>query len=203
MKRIFRVLCRIVEREAVIVERLVHSCVVQMSRLALRYAGFARSCDDYLGSVSRTMVAMMVLLSGWIMLVSSNIENALNTSLFANMFDLMNHLHSNLVQLTTVVVVPLHCSRAVGDSLARDALRLRESIRNLLIGSASVLRQRATVILRRRAVHSNASKSNQENERGEAQLTPLQIAVLVLLLDLLLRYPSTKLWSFLWDRLFP
>jgi hypothetical protein len=38
---------------------------------------------------------------------------------------------------------------------------------------------------------------------GAKKLTPLQVAFLIFVLDLLLRYPVTKLWDYIWGKLFP
>jgi hypothetical protein len=35
------------------------------------------------------------------------------------------------------------------------------------------------------------------------ELTPLRIALIMLVLDLLLRYPVTKVWDYIWGKLFP
>lgn len=44
---------------------------------------------------------------------------------------------------------------------------------------------------------------NKLRQRRKRELTPFQQIVIALLLQLLLSYPVNKLWSFVWDKLFP
>lgn len=50
---------------------------------------------------------------------------------------------------------------------------------------------------------SSLASSARENRGHAGKLTPLQAALIILFLDLLLRYPANKLWDYFWNKLFP
>jgi hypothetical protein len=209
---ILRTLQRLVEREIVLVER----------RLKILFVGVQDASEASWLRLTRQVATFFVLLTGAMALLMVSLTDSLQAgigsladALNAGVVNLTDALNATVMQLASVAVLPIYRmganGRAFVDSSVEEVERLRTSVLSLLRSSALILRQRATAIKTRREVrrtssdqlNQTASSDQQENRRGRAKLTPLQIALVVLVLDLLLRYPTTKLWDFIWSKLFP
>lgn len=99
---------------------------------------------------------------------------------------------------------------STGQTLASSFAATAQDLRKLVSWFLRLPGQAmATMRSRRSSMHASfetvSSRANtaRENRGDAAKLTPLRVALIVLLLDLLLRYPTNKLWDYFWNKLFP
>lgn len=135
--------------------------------------------------------------------------------------DLAHELNATVTQLSSVASLSSAqltvTSRDLASSFADTGWTLASSfvvaaqdLRKIVLWFLQLPGQAmATMRSRRSPVHassetaSSLASSARENRGHAGKLTPLRVALIILFLDLLLRYPANKLWDYFWNKLFP